>query len=182
MPSIRIVMDTREVVKTLKDWEKTIGIASTRMPTKLAKSARRGYLQRIAKFRWGVVEPSINAKSVILKTSKGRKTADLSVNAPHAASIEFGMKPHFVPLTVVGDTLKPGNDPRSQRLLSWIETKGRKVYPAAVAQRGLFVGSPNSPGAFNKSVRAGGGPFEKSIKNAYKRAGKELKNLARKLK
>jgi hypothetical protein len=185
MPGIKIIYDTREVVKTLKTWEKVIGLESTRMPTKLIKSARRGYLMRTSKFRWGAFPPSIDKQSVLVKTTKGRKTAELSVNVPHAAFIEYGMKPHFVGLDVVGETVMPSSKSKNQfqvsRLAEWVMTKAPQLKPAIRITGGLRVGA-SSKGAFSPSVRAGGGPFEKSIKSAQKRADKELKNLARKLK
>ena len=176
MVAIKVTVDARKVKKTLKDWDRVLGIESTRLPKDTAKKVKKSYLIRTSKFRWGGMAPSIGT-STRLKTNKKRKTASVVVDAPHALAIEKGMGRHAV-------SLKSPRSADEERLWQWLHTKriNPEVIKWAEMHKKLWVGGKTTGGAFDPSVSANGGPLEKAFRASGIFVERRLGEIAKRLK
>jgi hypothetical protein len=178
MASIRVIVDARKVKKTLTEWDKIIGLESSRLPKETMKRVKKSYLIRTSRFRWAGPQPTIKGSTRIITNPK-RKTASLLVDAPHALAIERGMRRHAV-------SLKSPRSANQERLWLWLHTKGvdPEVLKWATKHKKLWVGGVKAhpEGAFAPSVSAGGGPMAKSFKASGVFVERRLKEIAKRLK
>jgi hypothetical protein len=175
MAAIKITVDARKVKKALKEWERVLGIESTRLPKDTARKIKKSYLLRTTRFSWPGPEPTLKGSTKIITNNK-RKTASVLVDAPHALTIERGMRRHAV-------SLKSPRNAGQERLWKWLNTKARpEVLKWATKHRKLWVGGKSTGGAFDPSVSAGGGPLEKSFRASGIFVERRLGEIAKRLK
>ncbi len=177
MVAIKVTIDAKKVKQAIKQWDKELGLASTRIPRKTAQVAKRNYILRTAWFNWKQDPLGPLSSKVKLITNKQRKTASVRINAPHAALIEVGMGRHPV-------SLREPRNANQERLWQWIQTNERVlpiVKEYAERKKVLWVGKGNR-GAFSSRVTQGGGPLEKAFRKAGVSVDRQLKELADRLK